>query len=106
LHQSVFYLFISLKGLPIVVIATKFDKHCSYIHKEVDHIYKCRKAKTAVADITAFHGAREGDVLPVVNYIGEDTPVEAKDQLALNAFYKISELTEGHFKHHPGTFNI
>ncbi|XP_060598704.1 interferon-induced protein 44-like [Ruditapes philippinarum] len=78
----------------MVVIATKFDKLCPKISKNVDHLFKSPKAKQAVANIASFHGVNSNQVFPVVNYIDEEERLHTKDQLALKAVYRIYKLIE------------
>ncbi|XP_060589019.1 interferon-induced protein 44-like [Ruditapes philippinarum] len=94
---------ISTKGLPLVVIATKLEMRCTHISKNVDHLFKCSKAKEAVSDIAEFYGVKKSHVFPVVNYISESGPVTAKNQLALKSIYDMYKLTEEYFTHHEGT---
>jgi hypothetical protein len=91
-----------MQGLPMVVIATKLDLLCTDISKNVDHLFKCRKAKEAVKNIAGFYGVGKSHVFPVVNYISESGPVTAKNQLALKSLYDMYKLTEEYLKHHEG----
>ncbi|XP_053392377.1 uncharacterized protein LOC123566532, partial [Mercenaria mercenaria] len=89
-----------LKGLPLVVVATKFDEQCLNITEDVDHLYKCKKSKDTTEDIAKFFKIQENHVLPVVNYTSENVKSKGKDRLALQAFHKMIEVTEDFLAQH------
>lgn len=91
---------IDTTGLPMVIIATKFDLLCPKISENIGHLFKSPKAEKAAADIADFHGISKNLVLPVVNYVDETTPIKAKDDLALNAIHTIVNTTQAYLKHH------
>ncbi|XP_053391204.1 uncharacterized protein LOC128554016 isoform X2 [Mercenaria mercenaria] len=90
-----------LKGLPMVVVATKFDEQCLNVMEDVDHLYKCKKSKETTEDIAIFFKIQENHVLPVVNYTSENVKSKGKDILALQALYKMIEVTEDFLAKHP-----
>ncbi|XP_053392236.1 interferon-induced protein 44-like [Mercenaria mercenaria] len=84
----------SVKGLPKVVVATKFDEQCLNITEDVDHLYKCKKSKETTEDIAKFFKIQENHVLPVVNYTSENVKSKGIERLALQALHKMIEVTE------------
>ncbi|XP_053392239.1 uncharacterized protein LOC128554932 [Mercenaria mercenaria] len=91
---------ISRKDLPMVVVATKYDKICPKIARDIDHIYKSPKAENAALKTAAFYGVVTNHVFPVVNYVSEQETKDGIDKLALKALYEMCQLIEAHLGHH------
>ncbi|XP_060598691.1 uncharacterized protein LOC132752388 isoform X2 [Ruditapes philippinarum] len=91
---------IAESGLPMVVVATKFDKLCPNILTNFEHLFQCPEAKETVTKVAAFFGVPEKDVFPIVNYLEEKQKDDVKELLAVNAFHWIFETVESYLRHH------
>ncbi|XP_045176834.2 uncharacterized protein LOC123537242 [Mercenaria mercenaria] len=90
------------KGLPIAVIATKIDELCPLVSGNVDHVYKCSKARDAAKRVADFYGVPLTHVFPVVNYVNEEENDVEIDRLALQAVHGTYKLMHTRFSEHKG----
>ncbi|XP_045216545.2 uncharacterized protein LOC123566471 [Mercenaria mercenaria] len=91
---------ISRKGLPMAVVATKFDQHCPTVSKDVNNIYSSRKAERTTSETAKFYGVPHNHVFPVVNYVSENERNDGIDRLALNALYEMLKLIQSYLGNH------
>jgi hypothetical protein len=91
-----------ITGLPLAVVATKFDEVCLMIAEDANFLYKSPQAESAAKAISQYFGMNLSHVFPVVNYTNEKTINPGKDLLALHAIHGMMELTKAYLQKHRG----
>lgn len=89
---------VNKKGVPMVVLATKFDNVCQEVKKDATNVYTSRKALEAVEKISNFFGVDMSLTFPVVNNVDDSEQTVDKDPLALHAVREMVSLIEDHLE--------
>ncbi|XP_053403957.1 interferon-induced protein 44-like [Mercenaria mercenaria] len=93
---------INNKGLPTAVIVTKCDELCPLLSENVDHVYKCSKARDSVKKVAEFYGEAKTKVFPVVNYVDKEKTDIGIDRLAVQALHGMYKLVQAYLREHKG----
>ncbi|XP_060589010.1 uncharacterized protein LOC132744342 isoform X2 [Ruditapes philippinarum] len=91
---------INRKGLPMVVVATKFDDLCQKISEDANRVYRSPKARDATKTVSNFFGIQEKYIFPIVNYVNDENIKDGKERLALQALNTMIELTRDYLENH------
>ncbi|XP_053404081.1 uncharacterized protein LOC128558524 isoform X2 [Mercenaria mercenaria] len=91
---------INKKGLPMVVVATKFDDLCPKISEDANRVYRSPKARDATNTVSNFFGIQEKYIFPIVNYVNDEEIKDGKDRLAMQALDAMVRLTKDYLENH------
>ncbi|XP_053404060.1 interferon-induced protein 44-like [Mercenaria mercenaria] len=91
---------VNKKGLPMVVVVTKFDEFSEKLLEDASQVYRCMEAHDAIKRVSDFFGIQEKYIFPIVNYINDNEIKEGKDMLALQALDVMVRLTNDYLEMH------